>query len=48
MKFYEQNPILRDDVEPRVRDSRLLLADLVAKTIRQGLDLLGIRVLDRL
>jgi len=48
MKFYEQNPILRDDIVPQVRDSRLLLADLVAKTIRQGLDLLGIRVLDRL
>ncbi len=48
MKFYEHNPILKEDVSPQLRESRLLLADLTAKTIRQGLDLLGIKVLDRL
>jgi len=48
MKFYEQNPILKEGVSPELRDSRLLLADLVAKTIKQGLGILGIKVLDRL
>jgi arginyl-tRNA synthetase len=48
MKFYEQNPILKEGVSPELKESRLLLADLVAKTIKQGLDILGIEVLDRL
>ncbi|NKQ40914.1 MAG: arginine--tRNA ligase [Sulfurovum sp.] len=48
MKFYEHNPILKNNVDPKIRDSRLLLADLTAKTIRQGLDILGIKVLDKL
>lgn len=45
--FYENCPVLKADSVP-VRDSRLLLCDLTARTIRQGLDLLGIRVLDRM
>ncbi len=48
MKFYEQNPILKDGVSEETRDSRLMLAKLVADTIKQGLDILGIKVLDRL
>jgi len=48
MKFYEHNPILKDEVEAEVRESRLLLADLVARTIKQGLEILGIEVLDKL
>ena len=48
MKFYEQNPILKEEVSDAVRESRLLLADLTARTIKQGLALLGIEVLDRL
>ena len=48
MKFYEQNPILKDGVSDELRDSRLVLAKLVADTIKQGLELLGIKVLDRL
>jgi len=48
MKFYEQNPILKEGIESETRESRLLLADLVARTIRQGLAILGIEVLDRL
>jgi arginyl-tRNA synthetase len=48
MKFYEQNPILKEGVSPELKESRLLLAELVAKTIKQGLDILGIEVLDRL
>jgi len=48
MKFYEHNPILKEGVSPHLRESRIQLANLVAKTIRQGLGLLGIDVLDRL
>lgn len=48
MKFYEQNPILKDGVSDELRDSRLMLAKLVADTIKQGLEILGIKVLDRL
>jgi len=48
MKFYEQNPILKEGVAVELRESRLQLADLVAKTIKQGLSLLGIEVLEKL
>jgi arginyl-tRNA synthetase len=48
MKFYENNPILRSDVEEPVRQSRLLLAETTARTLRQALEILGIKVLDRL
>jgi len=48
MKFYEHNPILKDGVSDEVRDSRLLIAKQVANTIKLGLDILGIKVLDRL
>jgi arginyl-tRNA synthetase len=32
----------------QTRNSRLLLCDLTARTIRQGLNLLGINVVDRM
>ena len=48
MKFYETSPILKDDVDEPTRQSRLQLAVLTAETIRQGLGLLGIGVLERL
>ncbi len=48
MRFYEQNPILKDGVEKEVKMSRLLIADLTAKTIKQGLRLLGIKVVEKL
>lgn len=48
MRFYEQNPILKEGVDEKTKMSRLLLADLTAKTIKQGLDLLGIKVVDKL
>ncbi len=41
--FYEKCPVLKAET-PALRDSRLLLADLTARTIRQGLELLGIGV----
>jgi len=48
MTFYEACPILKDGIEPDVRDSRLRLCHLVAKTIEQGLELLGIEVMERM
>ena len=48
MRFYEQNPILKPGVDEKTKMSRLLLADLTAKTIKQGLDILGIKVVDKL
>ncbi|SCG51539.1 arginine--tRNA ligase [Micromonospora inositola] len=44
--FYERCPVLRAD-EP-VRESRLVLCDLTARVLRQGLHLLGIRTLKRM
>ena len=43
--FFEQCPVLKAPDET-TRASRLLLCDLTARTIRQGLDLLGIGVVD--
>jgi arginyl-tRNA synthetase len=48
MRFYEQNPILKEGVDEQTKMSRLALADLTAKTIKQGLDILGIEVVDKL
>ncbi|MEA1953381.1 MAG: arginine--tRNA ligase [Campylobacterota bacterium] len=48
MRFYEQNPILKEGVDEATKISRLLLANLTAKTIKQGLDILGIKVVDKL
>jgi len=45
-KFYELCPVLTSE-EP-VRDSRLLLADLTARTLREGLHLLGIDVVEQM
>jgi arginyl-tRNA synthetase len=46
MGFYETCPVLKSD-EP-LRSSRLALCDLTARVIERGLDLLGIRVVDRM
>jgi len=48
MRFYEQNPILKEGVDEKMKLSRLVLADMVARTVKQGLDILGIDVVDRL
>lgn len=48
MTFYEACPILKDDVDPSTRDSRLLLSHQVAQTLRSGLDLLGIEVMEKM
>jgi arginyl-tRNA synthetase len=48
MRFYEENPILKTDIPDELKMSRLRLAHLTGKTIKQGLKLLGIEVVDRL
>jgi len=48
MRFYENCPILKDGVDEETKMSRLQLASLTAKTIKQGLDILGIKVVDKL
>ncbi|MFL1914179.1 arginine--tRNA ligase [Plesiomonas shigelloides] len=45
--FYEACPILNND-DQDVRNSRLKLSLLTAKTLKQGLDLLGIQTVDRM
>ena len=45
--FYEGCPVLKAET-PALRDSRLALADLTARTLRFGLNLLGIDVVDRM
>ncbi|MBK8452993.1 MAG: arginine--tRNA ligase [Thiofilum sp.] len=48
MSFYEACPILKEGVDPAVRQSRLLWTQLGSDTIRVGLSLLGIQVLERM
>jgi arginyl-tRNA synthetase len=48
MTFYEACPVLKEGVEPSVRDSRLVLCNLVADTLKTGLDLLGIEVMEQM
>lgn len=45
--FYESSPVLAAPSES-LRNSRLLLCDLTARTLRQGLELLGIDVVDKM
>ena len=44
--FYESCPVLK--AEPAVRQSRLALSDLTARTIRKGLELLGIETIEQM
>lgn len=48
MSFYEACPILKEGVEPTQRDSRLMLSIFTSKLLKQGLDLLGIEVMERM
>jgi arginyl-tRNA synthetase len=45
-RFYENCPVLK--AEEPVRASRLMLAELTARVLRQGLELLGIETLDQM
>ena len=46
-EFYQQCPVLKADNDA-LRNSRLLLCDLTGRTVRLGLQLLGIRVVDKM
>jgi arginyl-tRNA synthetase len=45
--FFQNCPVLKAET-PELRDSRLLLCDLTARVIQRGLDLLGIRTVERM
>jgi arginyl-tRNA synthetase len=45
--FYEKCHVLQAET-PELKDSRLLLVDLVGRVIKQALDLLGIRTVERM
>jgi arginyl-tRNA synthetase len=45
--FFEQCHVLRAETD-QLRQSRLLLCDLTARTIQKGLDLLGIKVVEKM
>ena len=46
--FFEACPVLKDGVDPAVRDSRLLLCETTVKVLGKGLGLLGIQVPERM
>lgn len=46
-RFYEQCPVLTDP-DTKVQQSRLLLCDLTARTLKLGLSLLGIKVTEKM
>jgi arginyl-tRNA synthetase len=48
MSFYEACPILKDDISVEVKESRLALCQLISQTLKQGLDILGIEVMERM
>jgi arginyl-tRNA synthetase len=48
MSFYEQCPVLKEGVDNSTRQSRLQLCALSAATLAQGLDLLGIEVMEKM
>jgi arginyl-tRNA synthetase len=45
--FFQNCPVLKAET-PALRQSRLLLCDLTARTIQKGLELLGIRTIERM
>lgn len=48
MHFYEACPILKEGVEEDIAKSRLALCELTAKVLKQGLELLGINVMEQM
>ncbi|RCG22388.1 arginine--tRNA ligase [Sphaerisporangium album] len=46
--FYEKCPVLKDDVDPATRTSRLALCALALHVLQSGLNLLGVPVPDRM
>jgi len=48
MSFYEHCPILKPEVQPEIAESRLQLSAITATLLRQGLNLLGIEVMEKM
>jgi arginyl-tRNA synthetase len=48
MSFYEACPILKEGISHDVKTSRLALCQVIANTLKQGLDILGIEVMERM
>ncbi len=48
MSFYEACPILKEGIEEPVKHARLALCAQISKTLKQGLDILGIDVMERM
>jgi len=48
MSFYEACPILKDGIDETVKQSRLALCLQISNTLKQGLDILGIEVMERM
>ena len=48
MSFYEACPILKEGISAELKASRLQLAQLTAKTLQLGLDLLGIETMEKM
>lgn len=48
MTFYEACPILKEGVPAEVRDSRLVLSIITSRLLAQGLELLGIEVMEKM
>ncbi|MBC3766870.1 arginine--tRNA ligase [Neptunicella marina] len=48
MSFYEACPILKEGIDESVKNSRLTLAALTGRTLKTGLDLLGIETMEQM
>jgi arginyl-tRNA synthetase len=48
MSFYEACPILKEGISEDVKASRLALCQVISDTLKQGLDILGIEVMERM
>ncbi len=48
MSFYEACPILKGGIDEQAKNSRLMLAQLTAKTLQSSLDLLGIETMEKM
>jgi arginyl-tRNA synthetase len=48
MSFYEACPILKEGINGEVKNSRLALSQIIADTLKKGLDVLGIEVMERM
>lgn len=46
--FYEACPILKEDVSKQVKQSRLMLTALTARTLKSAMDLLGIETMEKM